>query len=95
MTDRIEILNGTHKIRGRDVDLSGYVFPLVSEFRVGRNGGFVTVDARGVAGLPDRNIKIACNSADDYAYTHKDNTQKKQTNRSLSECVTVLTCWTK
>ena len=85
MTDRIEILNGTYKIRGRDVDMSGYVFPLVSEFRVGANGGFVTVDARDVGGLPDRNIKIACNSADDYAYTHKDNTDTEETDEEIIE----------
>jgi hypothetical protein len=85
MTDRIEILNGTYKIRGKAVDMSGYVFPLVNEFRVGANGGFVTVDARDVAGLPDRNIKIACNSADDYAYTHKDNTDSEETDAEIIE----------
>jgi len=85
MTDRIEILNGTYKIRGKDVDMSGYVFPIVNEFRVGANGGFVTVDARDTAGLPDRNIKIACNSADDYAYTHKDNTDSEETDAEIIE----------
>ena len=85
MTDRIEILNGTYKIRGKDVDMSGYVFPLVNEFRVGANGGFVTVDARDVAGLPDRNIKIACDSADDYAFTHKDNTDTEESDEDIIE----------
>ena len=85
MTDRIEILNGTYKIRGKDVDMTGYVFPLVSEFRVGANGGFVTVDARDVGGLPDRNIKIACNSADDYKFTHKDNTDSEESDEEIIE----------
>ena len=83
MTDKIEILNGTYNIRGKAVDMTGYVFPLVSEFRVGANGGFVTVDARDVAGLPDRNIKIACNSADDYAFTHKDNTDTEESDEDI------------
>ena len=85
MTDRIEILNGTYKIRGKDVDMSGYVFPLVSEFRVGANGGFVTVDARDVGGLPDRNIKIACNSADDYEFTNKSNTDTEESDEEIIE----------
>ena len=32
--NNIRILEGTYKIRGKDVDLSGMVFPLVEEFKV-------------------------------------------------------------
>ena len=46
----IRILEGTYKIRGKDVDLSGMVFPLVEEFKVGAKGGYVTVDGKAVAG---------------------------------------------
>jgi len=63
----ITIKEGTYKIRGKDVDLAGMVFPLVEGFKVGARGGYVTVDGRAVAGFPDRNIKIAVDSADDYA----------------------------
>ena len=83
MTDKIEILRGTYNIRGKAVDLSGYVFPMVSEFRVGANGGFVTVDARDVGGLPDRNIKIACDSADDYEFTNKDSTDTDESDEEI------------
>lgn len=62
----IRIVEGTYKIRGKDVDLSGMVFPLVEDFKVGVNGGYVTVDGKAVAGFPDRNIKIACASAAAY-----------------------------
>jgi hypothetical protein len=62
----IRILEGTYKIRGKDVDLAGMVFPLVEEFKVGAKGGYVTVDGKAIQGFPDRNIKIACNSADCY-----------------------------
>ena len=62
----IRILKGTYKIRGRDVELAGMVFPMVEEFKVGAKGGYVTVDGCAVAGFPDRNIKIAVDSADDY-----------------------------
>ena len=55
----IRILEGSYKIRGKDVDLAGMVFPLVEEFKVGAKGGYVTVDGKAVAGFPDRNIKIA------------------------------------
>ena len=62
----IRIKEGTYKIRGNDVDLSGMVFPLVEEFKVGARGGYVTVDGTAVAGFPDRNIKIMCDSAEAY-----------------------------
>ena len=63
---KIKIIEGTYKIRGKDVDLGGMVFPLVEEFKVGANGGYVTVDGTAVAGFPDRNIKIKVDSADCY-----------------------------
>ena len=56
---KIKIIEGTYKIRGKDVDLGGMVFPLVEEFKIGAKGGYVTVDGKSVAGFPDRNIKIA------------------------------------
>ena len=62
----IRILEGTYKIRGKDVDLAGMVFPLVEDFKVGAKGGYVTVDGKAVAGFPDRNIKISVSSADAY-----------------------------
>jgi hypothetical protein len=62
----ITIKEGTYKIRGKEVDLSGMTFPLVEEFKVGARGGYVTVDGTAVAGFPDRNIKIMCSSADAY-----------------------------
>ena len=39
----IKIVEGTYKIRGKDVDVSGTVFPLVEEFKFGASGGYVTV----------------------------------------------------
>jgi len=62
----ITIQEGTYKIRGKDVDLSGMTFPLVEEFKVGARGGYVTVDGTAVNGFPDRNIKIMCDSAEAY-----------------------------
>ena len=62
----IRILEGTYKIRGKDVDLNGMIFPLVEEFKVGAKGGYVTVDGKAVAGFPDRSIKIACSSPEAY-----------------------------
>jgi hypothetical protein len=62
----IRILEGTYKIRGKDVDLAGMIFPLVEEFKEGARGGYVTVDGRPVIGFPDRNIKISCSSAAAY-----------------------------
>lgn len=54
----IKIVEGTYKIRGKDTDVSGLVFPLVEGFKIGAQGGYVTVDGTAVNGFPDRNIKI-------------------------------------
>jgi hypothetical protein len=62
----IKIKEGVYKIRGKDTDMSGIIFPLVEEYKMGVGGGYVTVDGRPVAGLPDRNLKIRCASADSY-----------------------------
>ena len=40
----IRITEGTYKIRGKDTDVTGLVFPMVEEFKVGAKGGYVTVD---------------------------------------------------
>ena len=72
------IKEGTYKIRGKDVELKGMVFPLVEEFKVGAKGGYVTVDGRAIAGFPDRNIKIACDSAEAYTSTTAKTESRKE-----------------
>ena len=62
----VKIIDGTYKIRGKDADMQGMVFPLVEEFKMGSRGGYVTVDGAAVNGFPDRNIKIKVSSAQDY-----------------------------
>jgi hypothetical protein len=62
----VRIVNGTYKIRGKDTDVSGLVFPLVEEFKVGAKGGYVTVNGTAINGFPDRNIKISCGGPEDY-----------------------------
>ena len=82
----IRILEGTYKIRGKDIDLGGMVFPLVEEFKVGAKGGYVTVDGTAVAGFPDRNIKIAVNSADAYEDAGKSKpTAREETDEETIE----------
>ena len=62
----VKIVDGTYKIRGKDVDMNGMVFPLVEEFKVGARGGYVTVDGAAVNGFPDRNIKIKVEGPEGY-----------------------------
>jgi len=66
----IEIAEGTYKIRGQDVSMSGIRFELVEGFKEGVNGGYVTVDGSTAnpsnAGIPDRKIRIKCISAQSY-----------------------------
>ena len=75
---QIKILEGTYKIRGKDVDLSGMVFPLVEEFKVGAKGGYVTVDGKAVAGFPDRAIKIMCSGTHAYEDAGKAKSTKRE-----------------
>jgi hypothetical protein len=62
----IKIVEGTYKIRGKDTDVSGLVFPLVEEFKIGAIGGYVTVDGAAVTGFPARNIKIKVSGPQSY-----------------------------
>jgi len=78
MTQQIRILDGSYKIRGKDVDLAGMVFPMVEEFKVGAKGGYVTVDGAAVAGFPQRNIKIAIQNADAYEDAKSEKSSKRE-----------------
>lgn len=62
----IKIINGTYRLRGRETDMSGLVFPMAKEFQMSTQGGAVTVDATPITGLPNRNIKIKCTCPEDY-----------------------------
>ena len=75
---QIRILNGSYKIRGKDVDLAGMIFPMVDAFKVGAKGGYVTVDGAAVAGFPQRNIKIAIADADAYEDAGKAKASKRE-----------------
>ena len=81
----IKIIDGTYKIRGKDVDLQGMVFPLVEGFKVGAAGGYVTVDGKAVAGFPDRNIKIKVSDASSYEEVGADVnvTQREETDEEI------------
>jgi ATPase family associated with various cellular activities (AAA) len=62
----VTIIDGTYKIRGADTSVAGLTFPLVEPFRMGKTGGYVTVDGSAVNGFPARNIKIRVDSEQDY-----------------------------
>ena len=66
----VEITEGAYKIRGADTSMSGFRFELVEGFKEGATGGYVTVAGGTVqpknSGIPDRNIKIKCESAQSY-----------------------------
>jgi len=79
----IKIQEGTYKIRGKDVDLAGMVFPMVDEFKVGASGGYVTVDGSAVAGFPDRNIKIRCAGSDSYEVVGDSVATHSETRRTM------------
>ena len=55
---KVKFREGTYTLRGKDVDMTDMVMPMVEGYKVGVRGGYVTVDGRAVAGFPDRNIKV-------------------------------------
>ena len=81
----VMIKEGTYKIRGKDVNLAGMVFPLVEEFKVGAKGGYVTVDGTAIAGFPDRKIKIACSGPDAYTSTTAKTVAREETDEEIVE----------
>ena len=85
---KIKIIEGTYKIRGKDVDLAGMVFPMVEGFKWGTKGSYITVDAKEVNGFPDRNIKIMVPSEEAFekvdettAVTQRDATDEEVIDR--------------
>jgi hypothetical protein len=80
----IEIKEGSYKIRGNDVDLTGMKFPLIEHYKEGKNGSYVTVDGSAQPGFPERSIRIKINTPQDYEIVDSDfdevksNAMKKQ-----------------
>lgn len=73
----IEIKNGVYKIRGNDTSMAGYRFELVKAFTTDKHGqGYVTVAGGSVyppnANIPDRPIRIRCESTDDYEVSEQN-----------------------
>lgn len=58
----VKIVNGTY----RNIEIKDAVFPLIKEFKEGKNGNFITVDGSAVTGFPDRSIRITVVSKDDF-----------------------------
>ena len=81
----VRLKEGTYKIRGKDVDLTGMVFPLVDGYKVGTQGGYITVDGSAVAGFPDRNIKIKVTDANCF----EDGVKAKVTKREETDEETI------
>ena len=65
-TALIQINDGSYKIRGNDVSVSGLKFPLIEHFKEGRNGNYVTVDGAAQPGFPERSIRIRIEKPQDY-----------------------------
>ena len=69
---KVRIIEGTYRLRGKDTSMAGTVFELVEGFKFGVRGGYITVDGSSVAGFPNRNIKIMCDSEDCYEAVGED-----------------------
>lgn len=64
----VRFLDGTFKLRGKEVDMTDMVLPIVEGYKVGVRGGYVTVDGKSVAGFPDRAIKVYVRGPDSVEY---------------------------
>jgi len=65
-TALIQINDGSYKIRGNDVSVSGLKFPLIEHFKEGKNGNYVTVDGAAQPCFPERSIRIRIEKPQDY-----------------------------
>ena len=54
----VRFLDGTFKLRGKEVDITGQELPIVQGYKVGVRGGYVSVNGNEVPGFPDRAIKV-------------------------------------
>jgi hypothetical protein len=61
----VKILRGTVKLNGERREVSGLSFPLVEDYQVGREGGYVTVDGRAQPDYPNRNIRVFLRGPED------------------------------
>ena len=61
-TTDVKIVNGTY----RNIEIKDAVFPLVKEYKEGKNGNFITVDGSAVTGFPDRSIRIKVVNKSDF-----------------------------
>ena len=65
MTQIVRVLEGEYGAKA----VIDTAFPLVKPFKMGKNGGFITVDATEVKGFPNREIRVKLKSASDYVGT--------------------------
>ena len=98
---KVKFLEGVYTLRGKDVDMTNMVLPLVEDYKVGVRGGYVTVDGRAVAGFPDRNIKVyvsgesSYSSVDDSVATTGGEESDEQTIERLRQRFNMLNDMTK
>ena len=61
MTVMVTFERGFYNIRGTATNVAGLTFPLVNDYKVGKDGqGYVTVDGSFQPGFPERSIRIKC-----------------------------------
>ena len=77
-TALIQFNEGTYKIRGNDMSVSGLKFPLIQHFKDGKNGAYVTVDGAAQPGFPERSIRIKVESPQSYEIVDSNFDQVKQ-----------------
>jgi hypothetical protein len=67
MTGLIFFKEGTYNLVNKpNFSVANMVFPLVEDYREDSDGGYVTVDARGIKRFPDRNIRVRVQSKASY-----------------------------
>jgi len=65
MSVMVTFERGFYNIRGTATNVGGLEFPLVQDFKTGKDGqGYVTVDGSYQPGFPTRNIRIRCEEGD-------------------------------
>lgn len=85
MTELIKFNDGIYNIQGKPRSVAGQVFKLVEGYREDGNGCYVTVNARGVRGFPERNIRIKVTNSDSYALVNANEAMSLIQDRAESD----------
>lgn len=79
----VEIIEGTYRLMGREVDMAGRKFGLVQGFATDHLGGYIQCDSSGHLDIPKSTIRIRLKDAHSYRVINGDQTISTETDEEI------------